>query len=179
MPFFCALVAVAYLQGSAVPARQDRITFYRALTQVQRGWSKDQVKALLGPPDDVIGSSDPQVDWVHHSEIWRYGTDHHLGFPTLGQIAFDGTQAYAGVYPWPWANPAPLSLISQPELDQHLRNIWELAGDRGNAQDPLRLIRVANDLNSLPYRHPIGGELNRAYTPRGAPEPGRMTSPTA
>lgn len=74
-----------------------RQAFAAAFARVHEGMPADAFKAILGPPDDVRTQNDPGgITLVGVREIWSYGTDHHLGFATLGTVAISdhGTVQY-------------------------------------------------------------------------------------
>jgi hypothetical protein len=147
-----AFVVLGLWQAGAVPARHDRVAFNTALKQVgdgwthERVWTKAEVKALLGPPDDLWKSPDPAAYVSADGEVWCYGSKTHLAFPTMGRVAFKG-DLVTEVIGNRGEPPAP-SVIGDEELFANMRAI-----DRGPSRiwetDPLRLIQVANKLRPL------------------------------
>lgn len=143
------LILAATLASHFLAVRENRVVFANAMHKVERGWTKTQVRALLGPPDDIWGASDPVAYVIlPFREIWCYGTRGHLTLPVLGTISFK--EGVVESTPSDDAEPPAMSVISDWELEANLRAIYRPADDTdafGN--DPLRLIRAANKLRPL------------------------------
>jgi hypothetical protein len=70
--------------------KQDRGAFAGAFAQVKEGMHTDELEALLGKPDDIRTQADPDgISISGVDQIWCYGTDQHLGFPTLATVDID------------------------------------------------------------------------------------------
>jgi len=84
----CLLLACALpLPTHAELTRHD---FAAAMATLTPGLPSDQVVALLGQPDDIRTPYDPGgIQTSRTTEIWAYGTDAHLSFPTLGSVYLD------------------------------------------------------------------------------------------
>ena len=65
-------------------AYTDRAGFHRTMSRLKEGMPATQVRKLLGRPDDVLRGAD-ELDGFNADELWCYGTDEHLGFPTREQ----------------------------------------------------------------------------------------------
>lgn len=126
---------------------RDRNEFCRRLAKIEDGMSREEVKVILGPPDDIVHRTPEEVARFGFEEEWGYGTNGYGTLPTLGMIAF---RMGSAVRPWR-ANPGvPTGVISESELRKHLRNIapnnhWA----RSSEIDPLWLIRATNDLHAI------------------------------
>jgi hypothetical protein len=148
-----AALFVACASQSLVAARQDRIAFHAALNKVADGWprepatTKTEVRALLGPPDDIWKSPDPAIYVSADEEVWCYGTKGHLSMPTLGRIYFKGDKVsdVVGQY----GSPPPLAVISDKQLGDSMRSLWKSPRSGWMERDPLRLIQAANLLRPL------------------------------
>src|SRR5690349_10336459 len=69
---------------------KTRAEFVKAIAQIKEGMTEAEVVALLGKPDDVRTHRDPGgISTTRTKEIWRYGTDGHLTFATLGCVYLD------------------------------------------------------------------------------------------
>ena len=89
-----AIVAMLALAGLTTwwewQRRTARQRFARAMATVEVGMAKEQVLTILGKPDDIQTQDDPKgIYTVGTDEIWRYGADGHLTFPTLGCVYID------------------------------------------------------------------------------------------
>ncbi len=131
-------------QSPPVPARASRAAFTHAIRIVKRGWSRTQVRRLLGRPDDVWPQNDSINYVMYGDETWCYGTNGHHTFPTLGRVTFrDGkVLTVAGG----WGEPPPVKVIGESELTEAMRKMYR----RPNRNmmwldsDSQRLIQVAN-----------------------------------
>ncbi|HWB60294.1 MAG TPA: hypothetical protein VG733_12440, partial [Chthoniobacteraceae bacterium] len=120
-----------------------RAVFARNMGKVTEGMPAADVEKLLGKPDDIRTDTDPGgIDWAGTTEIWRYGTDGHLTFPTLGSVFMsDGKVQY--VFGGSGTPPAA-GMFDEAELRRLLRAI-----DAINENNPLSLIQAANALQPL------------------------------
>src|SRR5262245_43818598 len=65
----------------------QRAKFASDMAQLVQGMPKTQVEKILGKPDDIKTQNDPGgIPTNETKEIWCYGTNGHLTFPTLGQV---------------------------------------------------------------------------------------------
>lgn len=146
-------VSLALVGQTPVPARHDRIAFQKALSMVTESWqdtkgsTRAKVMSLLGPPDDIWKTPDPAAYVTADTEVWCYGSNTHLSFPTLGTVTFKGdtVDRITGAN----GEPPALSTISDAELAASLRAIAKPRGNGWREQDPLRLIQLANLLRRL------------------------------
>jgi hypothetical protein len=141
-----------------------------------KGMTRAQVRAILGPADDVITPADPKRAFSRGTlgdgeEEWCYGTDRHLGFPTLGRVAFEHGETLASY--GSQGSPPPARLFREAEL----RSLFRLLSSTpdpmsGGVPDPLAVIRIVNALQPLGKEKAIAaiGEYARitsyAMTPR-------------
>jgi len=126
-----------------------RHEFARAMAKVKKGMTTKEVQELLGKPDDIRTQYDPGGIRWGHAEIWNYGSDGHLTFPTLGAICFDHDEKVADVFGGRGKPPAS-ELFSEEELRSLLRLIDKIPSYNGGCIfDPLPLIQVVNRLQRL------------------------------
>jgi hypothetical protein len=84
------LLACKLIQAqSALPPR-TRAEFAAAMAKIKEGMTEKEILDILGKPDDVRTQFDPGgVHLAQTKEIWCYGANGHLSFPTLGSIYVD------------------------------------------------------------------------------------------
>ncbi|HJZ59890.1 MAG TPA: hypothetical protein VKE74_33420, partial [Gemmataceae bacterium] len=135
--------------GAEVRAR-TRQEFAGAMAKVTPGLAEKDVLALLGKPDDVKTRTDPGgISTTRTREIWRYGTDGHLSFPTLGCVYIDTDGKAQYVYGGRGQPPDP-ALLPEAELRPLLRLIDTAPSyNAGYHYDPLAVIRAVNALQAL------------------------------
>src|SRR5579885_1030313 len=76
--------------SSQRPPPRTRRDFAVAMSHVKEGMPEKEVIALLGRPDDVRTQYDPDgIPTTNTREVWGYGTNGHLTFPTLGSVYID------------------------------------------------------------------------------------------
>jgi len=127
--------------SAAVPARESRVAFCRAMAKVQDGWSKVQVRELLGQPDDVWPGNDSRV--MYGDVVWCYGTNGHHTLPTLGHVRFQKGKVSEIV--GGWGDPPSPEVICEVELVDALRQIYRPPGIIfQTGSDSQRLIQVSN-----------------------------------
>lgn len=151
----CAAVPSTPAPGAAVPAT-PRAALAAALGRVQVGMTAEEVRHLLGPPDDVRTEEDPGgINWAHAREIWGYGTSGHLEFPTSGQVVIDDQGRVLLVFGGQGAPPPP-SLLTDEEVRALLRVLARVPSYDGFGAapgaplfDPRPLIRAVNALQPL------------------------------
>src|SRR5258708_1790962 len=105
----------------------SRADFAKAMAQVKEKMPAAEVEKLLGKADDTrtqedVGGPDPGLTPDSTKEIWCYGTDAHMGFPTLGSVAIDTTGKVQYAYGGGGAPPDP-ALIPEAQLEDLLRLI--------------------------------------------------------
>ncbi len=97
------------MRKPATPAR-SRIAFHKELALIKNGWTKNQVIAILGSPDDVVERNEAPDCWEGGEEMWSYGTEGHLTPGTLANLHFEGGKVaghdYFSQVPDPVANYA-------------------------------------------------------------------------
>lgn len=122
---------------------RDRREFAQALSRVRPGMAEAEVRALLGAPDDVRTERDPGgISAARTVAVWRYGTNGHLTFGTLGTVHLqaDGRVQYA------FGGGTPVaSDLEEAELRRLMRLLDAVPSYNGRA-DPLRLIQAVNAL---------------------------------
>lgn len=125
-----------------VETNMDRADFYAALNRVKEDMSPADVKMILGEPDDI---------WPHHElgglvadSMWAYGSDGHLGFPTLGHVYFKDERV--------WLFRPNEEPFRQLVPEERLRGMMRLLGERhptSRTHDPLWVIRCVNTLIAM------------------------------
>ncbi len=133
----------------AAHSYRDRRAFAEAMGRVTPGMPEEQVAAILGKPDDIRTDRDPGgISTARTREIWCYGTDGHLTFPTLGRIYidFEGNAQY--VFGGN-GHPPDASIFREDELSGVLRIIDRTSDCEGCRYDPLSVIQTVNALQAL------------------------------
>ncbi|HWB58484.1 MAG TPA: hypothetical protein VG733_03290 [Chthoniobacteraceae bacterium] len=149
------VVACMLAMGACVSSAQEihpsRAEFAAALGRVKKGMTADEVLKLLGKPDDIDTNRDPTVFDVYEFEVWGYGTDGHLSFPTLGSVTMLEGRV-RGVFGGTGTPPAP-AMFDEKELRNLLQVIDSAQGAGAYARmwnaTPLRLIQIVNTLEPL------------------------------
>lgn len=135
--------------GPRTAVSRDRAEFGKRLARVQVGMPAREVEKILGKPDDIRTQDDPGgISTTRTKEIWCYGTDGHLTFPTLGQVYLDVDGGSQYIYGGKGEPPAP-SLFTEEELSNLLRVIDRSPGTSGWTYNPLRIIEAVNVLQPL------------------------------
>jgi hypothetical protein len=134
----------------ARPTPPARWQFAAAMAHIEQGMSGNEVIAALGRPDDVRTEHDPDGrPVVGTREVWRYGTNGHLTFPTLGCVYIDTNGKVQYVYGGRGKPPDP-QFLPEEDLRRLLRLIDKLPSyNAGWAYNPLPVIRVVNALLPL------------------------------
>lgn len=137
--------------GTGAPRLVDRAAFARALAKVKPGMDDVQVRELVGPPDDVKTATDPGgITAARTVEIWRYGTNGHLTFPTLGSIHMMADNTVQYVFGGR-GEPPSKSMFAEADLRELLRVLDRAPSyNSGVHYDPLAIVRAVNAL------HPLG-----------------------
>jgi len=155
MSHFQRTTAISFLailmivgQGFANPPKTRR-EFARAMSEVTVGMSEKEVLAILGKPDDIQTHSDPgSINTRYFREVWRYGTDGHLTFPTLGYVFIDNrgkaTDIRGGA-----GEPPDAEFLPEDELRSLLRLVDKAPSYSTREYDPRRLIQIVNTLQPL------------------------------
>ena len=118
------------------------------MARVGDGLSQNEVKRLLGPPDDVWPPNDSENYVMAGDTAWCYGTNGHHTLPTLGYVMFrDWKVLYAhGGY----GEPPSSRIIGEDELVASMRRLYRPRDASLSSQlDTLRLLQSANVLISL------------------------------
>jgi hypothetical protein len=132
-----------------LPAARDRREFAKSMTKIKEGMPEKEALQILGKPDDIRTEADKGgITTSRTREIWRYGTNGHLTFPTLGCVYIDDdgkVQYFYGGGPEPF-NP---SLPPDEKLVDLLRLIDRAPRLEGYHYDPLTIIQIVNALQPL------------------------------
>ena len=141
------VVKPAASEDPTVP--KTRQEFARAMSKIRIGMSKAHVLWILGEPDDVLTRRDRErtpntVEGFY--EVWGYGTNGHLTFPTLGQVYFDEEGALE--FAFGHGEPPPASMFEEQKL-RELLSIIDGLPSSGWDHDPLRMIKAVNALQPL------------------------------
>lgn len=125
----------------------SRAEFRAAASLVKDDYTRAQVRAILGPPDDIWPSTDShRYINLEGGEVWAYGTNGHHTFPTLGSITFRHGKVLIG---GPWGSPPSPTVISESELRTAMRAIHRFSDGNYWWTDSLRMIQVVNALQPL------------------------------
>jgi hypothetical protein len=137
-------------KGAVVHGPKTRGQFARAMAKVKEGMSDKDVTALLGKPDDIRTQTDPGgISTTRTREVWRYGTDGHLTFPTLGCVYIDKDRKVQYVYGGR-GRPPDLKVLPEKQLRSLLHLIDKAPSyNSGYHYDPLLIIRIVNVLQPL------------------------------
>src|SRR5437660_956050 len=92
-PLLLARGSGAAYPSAAIEVLRDRAAFYRRMAKVREGMAVADIKRLIGTPDDIRRGED-ELGGTVADEIWCYGTDRHLGFPTLAEISIAKGKVY-------------------------------------------------------------------------------------
>ena len=126
----------------------SRRDFAKAMSKVEIGMTEKEIISLLGKPDDIQTRYDAGgISSARTKEIWRYGTNGHLTFPTLGSVYIDN--AGQAQYVHGGGESIDPKMFSEAELRQLLRLIDQGPHLYGDSYDPLRVIRIVNALQPL------------------------------
>lgn len=128
----------------------DRVAFAAALARVRPGTSRDDLLALVGEPDDKRTLFDPGgIPRAHSVEVWRYGTDGHLTFPTLGAVHLTEAGRVDAVFGGRGEAIDP-AVLPEADLRGVLRSIHAVRScDEGSAFSGVELVRAVNGLHAL------------------------------
>lgn len=139
---------ILYAQESVM----TREMFASTLAKVKQGDSTQAVVNLLGMPSKVLKAKDmeqTQLPMVMRStgasEVWYYGTNHTLDFPTLGELHFDNTSKIIATSGGK-GTPCSLSDISECELRELLRLVNSTPLASCSNWDPAGMVSVVNAL---------------------------------
>ncbi len=150
MPLTALLLLLActsvFSQGAA-PVR-SREAFAVAMAKIQISMPENEVLAILGPPDDIRTQFDPGGISRNAKEVWCYGTQGHLSFPTLGCVFIDNSNRVQDVLGGK-GRPPESGLFKEDELQRLLRLLDTSPGLFGANANPLTLIQTANTLKAL------------------------------
>ncbi len=140
------LVALVTLMLTTHAFGATRAQFAAQIAKVKPGMTGDQVKQLVGPPDDVKTQAAPGgISAARTVEVWRYGTSRHLGFGTLGTVHLMANGKVQYVF---GGTGTPLAGMPEPELRAMLEAI-DAVPSYSATLEPLRLIRAVNVLLPL------------------------------
>lgn len=121
-----------------------RAEFAKLLAKIKPGMKEAEVRALLGAPDDVKTERDPGgISAARTVEVWRYGTNGHLTFGTLGTVHIQADHTVQYVF---GGKGSPIINLDEPELRRLLR-LLAAVPSYNHRCDPLRLIQAVNALH--------------------------------
>lgn len=121
-----------------------RAEFAALLATIKPGMAETEVRGLLGPPDDIRTERDPGgISAARTVEVWRYGTNGHLTFGTLGTVHLQADRTVQYVF---GGKGSPVANIDEPELRRLLR-LLAAVPSYNHRCDPLRLIQAVNALH--------------------------------
>ena len=143
------LLACALFQARGARQPHTRVEFVAAMGKIKEGMTKKEIWAMLGKPDDVKTQFDPGgISRVHTKEIWCYGTDGHLSFPTLGCVYMDENGRSQEIFGGK-GQPPVQNLFNEDELRNILRLLNTAPGLDGDSYNPLPLIQIVNTLQPM------------------------------
>ena len=147
--FIAMFLTGALAQSQTAPALRSRAEFAAAMTKISGGMTEKQVLNILGKPDDVRTKYDPGgISRVGTKEIWCYGANAHLSFPTLGCVYIDqkgrSQECFGGT-----GQPPKADLFKEDELRDLLRLLDTAPGFSGYDYNPLPVIQIVNALQPL------------------------------
>lgn len=141
-------------QNGKPEKQMSRRDFAKAMSKVEIGMTEKEIISLLGKPDDIQTRYDAGgISSARTKEIWRYGTNGHLTFPTLGSVYIDN--AGQAQYVHGGGESIDPKMFSEAELRQLLRLIDQGPHLYGDSYDPLRVIRIVNASNRWAKRRPL------------------------
>ncbi len=172
-----AAPAGAVPAAAAAPAEErklrDRAQFAGLLARIVPGKTdKEQVRALLGEPDDIETEFDPGgITAARTVEIWRYGTAGHLTFPTLGSVHLQADGKVQYVFGGKGAPPAG---FDERELRRLLRVIDRVPSyNAGSGYDPRPVIIAVNALQPLGKQRALAAITEYLRVSSWLDDPGR------
>ena len=135
---------VLLLASATIAYAHPRADFAAKMAKVKPGMTADEVKKLLGAPDDIQSEVDG-ISATRTVEIWRYGTAGHMRTATLGSVHIqaDGKVQYEF-----GAMGTPFTAMKEPEL-RRLLELIDAVPSYNDVLDPLTLVRAVNALQSL------------------------------
>lgn len=114
-----ALATIAYAPDAAAATPRTRAEYAAALATIKPGMKAAEVRARLGAPDDIKTERDPGgITAARTVAIWRWGTDAHLGFATLGAVHIQADDTVQYVF---GGGAKPLVDMDEERLRQLLR----------------------------------------------------------
>jgi hypothetical protein len=145
---FLVLLASVPAWSDETPHR-SRQQFAQAMNKIKNGMSTTEVRAVLGPPDDIW---DARQDRAHgnrgQKEIWRYGTSGHTSLATLGEVWIDHKDCAFVVFGC--GTPPAEHVIAEKEL-RRLLHILDVVSPYSASYDynPRTVIRAVNELQQV------------------------------
>lgn len=119
------------------------------MARINENMPEKDVLGILGKPDDIRTQFDPGgISRVGTKEIWCYGTEGHLAFPTLGCVYLDTNGRSQEVFGGK-GRPPKTEWFTEQELRNLLRLFNTAPGLEGNSYNPLPVIRIVNALQPL------------------------------
>jgi hypothetical protein len=152
---FLALMMQASYSCCQESKAQTREEFANAMKRIQHGCrtgtriSEREIIAMLGKPDDIRTRHDASERLPNETkEVWCYGTNGHMTFPTLGCIDIN-KQGYVERAHVGWGDPPTRNLFEEEELRDLLRLIDTAPIDNASQYNPLSTIQIVNKLHVL------------------------------
>jgi hypothetical protein len=148
VPTMATALLVGPPPGQLVVEPPSRSKFAAKMARVKEGMPEQNVRKLLGKPDDVRTCRELNDETARTKEIWCYGTNGHLTFPTLGCVYFDTEGKVQYVFGGE-GKPPNAKLFREGELRDLLRLIDKAPEANGNFYNPRTIIRIVNRLQPL------------------------------
>ncbi|WP_088255885.1 hypothetical protein [Fimbriiglobus ruber] len=129
---------------------KTRHEFARAMAKIKEGMTEKEVRAILGKPDDIQTQADLGGIWgTWTREIWGYGTNGHMTFPTLGCVHIGRGGKVESILGSSGKPPSP-DVLPEGELRPLLCLIDRAPSYEGGTNfNPLRLVQIVNALQPL------------------------------
>ncbi len=146
--------ALGAMELQSPPASQNlpitRHEFVRAMAKIKRGMSEKDVLAILGKPDDIRTRTDPGGTMYWNArEVWDYGTNGHLTFPTLGCVFINKDGKVGGSVGGEGEPPDP-NILPEERLRPILRLLHNEQGyNAAHKYNPLHVIQMVNALQPM------------------------------
>lgn len=125
---------------------RDRGEFAATLARIKPGSTEAEVLRFVGPPDDVRTERDAGgISAARTVEVWRWGTNGHLSFGTLGTVHMQADRTVQYVF---GDRPPAAVGLEEAEVKRLLR-VLDAVPSYNATHDPLRVIQAVNALQPL------------------------------
>ncbi len=129
----------------------DRPRFARAFGSIKVGQTQCEVTAIVGTPDDIRPPGEPGTR--DGEEVWCFGTDKHLSFPTLGRVCF--LKGRVRLVIGGSGKPPSRDMLNENELRRLLRIVNTIPDLWGETYSPTRTINNYGFISTGPLPSPM------------------------